>query len=286
MNPEIPIESFEIFARGLDHPEGLAFDREGLLWAGGEAGQIYRIDRAGMVETVANLGSFCAGLAFSPNGELFVCSSGLGIVLVDNTGRWKVFAHAVGGERIVCPNFPVFDREGRLYVSDSGEWQKRNGRLLRFDPAGKGEVIAGPMGYANGLALGPDERTLFVVESDTDSVHRFEIPGAGPLGRRELYAEAVGRFPDGLAFDVKGNLYVCCYASDEIYRITPSREKHLVAFDRHGILLGSPTNIAFGAETGEEIYVANFGRTTITRAHRTERPAACESTKLNMPSYR
>ena len=41
---EIPIESFEIFATGIDHPECVAFDCHGDLWAGGEAGQIYRTD--------------------------------------------------------------------------------------------------------------------------------------------------------------------------------------------------------------------------------------------------
>src|SRR5688500_9082229 len=41
--PLIPIDRFEIFSNGLDHPECLAFDRDGNLWAGGEAGQIYRI---------------------------------------------------------------------------------------------------------------------------------------------------------------------------------------------------------------------------------------------------
>jgi len=76
----------------------------------------------------------------------------------------------------------------------------------------------------------------------------------------------VGRFPDGLALDVDGNLYVCCYASDEIWRIGPDRQKTLVAHDRWGILLGRPTNLAFGGKNFDDIYVANLGRFTITRA--------------------
>ena len=40
MKPTIPLNKFEIFAAGLDHPEGLAFDAAGNLWAGGELGQI------------------------------------------------------------------------------------------------------------------------------------------------------------------------------------------------------------------------------------------------------
>jgi hypothetical protein len=40
MRPRIPLKCFEGFAEGLDHPEGLAFDDDGVLSAGGEQGQI------------------------------------------------------------------------------------------------------------------------------------------------------------------------------------------------------------------------------------------------------
>ena len=79
VQPLIPIDRFEIFAAGLDHPECLAFDREGNLWAGGEAGQVYRIDRSGKVEQIATLGTFNAGLAFSPAGDLIICNPASGI---------------------------------------------------------------------------------------------------------------------------------------------------------------------------------------------------------------
>jgi gluconolactonase len=150
-------------------------------------------------------------------------------------------------------------------VSDSGQWKKNNGFLIRFAPDGTGVVLAGPMGYANGLALSADERFLFMVESNTDSVLRFEIKADRSIGPPEVYATECGRFPDGLALDAEGQLYVCCYASDEIWRISPSRQKTLFAWDRWAILLGSPTNMAFGGPQGDELYVANLARTTITR---------------------
>jgi gluconolactonase len=138
--------------------------------------------------------------------------------------------------------------------------------LIRFSPSGEGEILGGPFGYANGLALSADERSLFMVESNTDSVLRFEIRAGGSVGPAELYADGCGRFPDGLVLDAAGNLYVCCYASDEIWRISPAREKTLFASDRWAILLGSPTNMAFGGKDFDELYVANLARTTITRA--------------------
>src|SRR5262245_31766168 len=90
MTPEIPIERFEIFATGLDHPECVAFDRDGDLWAGGEAGQVYRIDPAGKVETITQLGGFTGGLAFSPEDELFVCNPALGLVHIRRDGSHDV----------------------------------------------------------------------------------------------------------------------------------------------------------------------------------------------------
>jgi gluconolactonase len=266
-DPEISIDRFEVFAAGLDHPECCAFDRDGNLWAGGEGGQIYRIDSTGKSETIANVGGFCAGLAFSlDDRDLYVCVAGVGIVQISKTGKSSVFATHAGDYKLVAPNFAVFDRSGRMYVTDSGNWTKHNGFVLRFEPDGRGKVVAGPFGYANGMALSADQRQLFMVESDSNSVLRFEIDASDQLGKADEYAPDVGRLPDGLALDTDGNLYVCCYASDEIWRIAPDRRLSLVAHDPWAIKLSRPTNLAFGGENFDEMYVANLGRQTITRA--------------------
>jgi gluconolactonase len=265
MTSEIPIESFKIFATGLDHPKCPAFDRQGHLWAGGEAGQIYRIDPEGRVTTVTNLGAFCGGVAFSPADVLFVCCPALGVMRVEASGEFSVFATHAGEHKMICPNYGVFDSKGNYYVTDSGNWKRDNGYLLRFTPDGMGKVIGGPFGYANGLALSADEKFLFMVESNTNRVLRFELNPDGSLGAQEVYAEECGRFPDGLTLDAEGNLYVSCYASDDLYRINPNREKTLLAWDPFAILLGSPTNMAFGGPNFDELFVANLARTTITR---------------------
>src|SRR4051794_19250633 len=108
MTPLIPIEHFSVFASGIDHPECCAFDREGLLWAGGEAGQVYRIDPSGKVETICTLGTFNAGLAFSPADELLVCNPAQGLIAVNRDGSHRVFASHAGSHKIVCANFVLF----------------------------------------------------------------------------------------------------------------------------------------------------------------------------------
>jgi gluconolactonase len=272
LTPEIPISRFEIFATGLDHPECLAFDRAGDLWAGGEAGQIYSISPSGAVQTIAETGGFSAGIAWTPDdNELFVCNPRHGILRVSRSGQWSVFARSLGSHQLVSPNYGVFDRQGNYYVTDSGNWNKRNGWLLKYTPDGHGEIISGPLGYANGLALSADGRHLFMVESDTDSIHRIDLAS----GVSTVYAENIGRFPDGLALDAEGHLFASCYASDDIHRIAPSGETTLFAHDRWGILLGGPTNLAF---RDGFLYAANLSRTTITRAHvgRAGKPLANE----------
>jgi gluconolactonase len=197
---------------------------------------------------------------------LYVCNAKLGVFRVEAEGQYELFATEVAGQKIVCPNYPVFDHRGRLYVSDSGKWKQHSGYLLRFDSDGSSRIIEGPFGYANGLALSANERYLFMVESDTDRVYRFELTSDGQLGPAEVYAENVGRLPDGLALDEAGNLYVACYASDEIWRISPTGERSLIGWDYHAISVSRPTNLAWGGKQRDVLYVANLGRDSIARA--------------------
>lgn len=268
---EISVDQFETYAEGLDHPEDLAFDAEGILWAGGELGQIYRIPNKGHVEEVANIGGFCLGLTFSADDELFVCNPKLGsVVRVQKNGASSLFADFAGTHKLKLPNYSVFDSAGNLYVSDSGDWSRRSGCIVRFNSAGHGEVfLEGPQPFPNGLALDASQRFLFIAQSHTDDVLRVEIREDGSAGDREVYATGLERVPDGLAFDIAGNLYVSCYASDNIYRISPERTVDLLAYDRDGTTLARPTNIAFGGLENKFLYVANLGRWHINRVELT-----------------
>ena len=269
--PEIAIEHFSEFAVKLDHPECCAFDADGYLWAGGEAGQIYRIDPGGFVEEVIRTDGFTGGLAFSPAGELIVCNPHHGLLRVEASGKWMVYAREAAGESLVEPNYPIFDARGNLYVTDSGGWKAFRGRVVRFDASGGSSEIARGLGYANGLALTADGTALFVAESDTNSVYRIPLKADGtPAGTPEIYAKSAGQVPDGLALDMAGNLYVTCYGSHQILRVSPSGELTVFAHDPTGITMGGPTNITFGGSDGRDMYVANLARTTIVRAHVSE----------------
>ncbi len=262
--PVIAASQLSKCADGLDHPEGLAFDRAGTLWAGGEAGQIYRIDGSN-VEAVAGVGGFCLGITVSREQELLVCNAGLhSLQKIDRNGKVLATWDNVDGRPLSTPNFSVFDKHGNLYFSDSGTWNKHDGVVYRLGADGKCELFAGPFSFANGLAWSERGDSLFVAESQRDRVTRIEILADGRAGAREVYASGLARIPDGLALDAAGNLYVTCYATDCIYRVTPERLVELYAFDPEGTILARPTNIAFGGEDRRTMFVANLGRWHIT----------------------
>ena len=266
--PIIDICEFEIFADGLDHTEGLAFDSDHNLWAGGERGQIYRIDQSGVVKKIVELGGFCLGLTFSRSQELFVCNSKLGALQhVDRSGRLLHSLDRVDERKLVTPNFSVFDSEGNLYFSDSGDWGEANGYIYRLHTDGTAKYFAGPFAFPNGLALSADEKSLYIVQSLRDNVLRLPILPNGSAGEPEVYAAGLARVPDGLVLDAQGNLYVTCYATHNLYRVTPQREITLFAFDPLGTMLACPTNAAFGPDDSDVLYVANLARWHICRVH-------------------
>jgi gluconolactonase len=267
MRPILSLDRFEVFAEGLDHPEGLAFDGDGNLWVGGELGQVYRINSKRRVKIVTTLGGFNLGLTFSPRQELFVCNFKLGALIhLDRSGKVLRSWGRVGWYRLRTPNFSVFDREGNLYFSDSGEWQANDGLLFMLRPNGKIEQLLTGLAFPNGLSLSSDEKTLFVVQSTKDDVLAVPLRSPGKIRKPRVYASGLHSVPDGAALDAAGNLYVTCYASHNIYRVAPNGKVGLLAVDPQGTMIASPTNIAFGGSNFDEMYCANLSRWHICRA--------------------
>jgi gluconolactonase len=250
----------------LDHPEGLAVAADGSIWCGGERGQIFRVDPDGTaVQEVASTGGFCLGMAFGRDGDLFVCDLKHAAVfrVEPRTGKVDRFADGAGGRRLRIPNFPAFDAQGRLYVSDSHQFDRPGPGVFRFDPDGRGELWYGrDCRFANGLALGPDGRHLYVAETFANRVFRIPIGDDGSAGERQEVAATPGAWPDGLAFDAAGNLYVGCYEPSQVLRVDPEGRVEVLFREWSAHLLAHPTNLAF---RGTTMFTANLGRWHLTR---------------------
>lgn len=265
----LTITDCDVFADGLDHPEGVAFHKDGSLWAGGEAGQIYRITQDGQVEEVANTGGFILGLAFSPGCEwLAICDLGKKCVwkLDMATMALTLFADGADGHRFNIPNYAVFDESGHLYVTESGAFREVTGKILKFTPSGEGSIwYDEPLNFANGMAMAPDGCSLLIVTSFLPGVEQIFIQDDGSAGKRRVYCTLPETVPDGLAFDVDGNLYVSCYAPNAIYRVSPDRQVTTLINDWEAHTLANPTNIAFGGPNFDQIFSSNLGRWHITK---------------------
>ncbi len=251
----------------LDHPEGLAVHPDGSVWCGGERGQIYRVepDGSGMTQ-VASTDGFCLGMAFDRTAEhLYVCDLKHAVVFrVDTaTGRSERFADGAPAGAFKIPNYPAFDAEGRLYVSDSHAFGVSGPGVWRVEPDGRADLwYDRDVTFANGLAVAADGRSLYVAETFAHTVFRIPIRDDGTAGAREDVAELPGSWPDGLAFDREGNLYVGCYEPSRVLRVSPSGEVETLFHDLSAHTLAHPTNLAF---RGTTMFTSNLGRWHLTR---------------------
>src|SRR3546814_20111004 len=112
----LSIEQVSIFAEGLDHPECMAYHPDGSVWAGGEAGQIYRISSDGStVEEIARTGGFVQGVAISPGARwLAACDPGNRCVwkLDLDTGSTEKFATVATGHGLNIHKYAEIGRQG------------------------------------------------------------------------------------------------------------------------------------------------------------------------------
>lgn len=259
---DIPLSSFRVLADGLDHPEGVTFGPDGHIYAGGEAGQVYRISPEGELSLVGSTGGFLLGLCLDAECNIYACDLKQKVVSrMTPQGQVTVYSSGSLDRPMITPNFPVFDASGNLFVADSGNWHGNNGCIYRIQPGGVTHVVStGFSEFPNGLAISPDGQELYVALSNVPSLAKATILPDGQLSSPQMVIELPRAIPDGLAFDCEGNLFIACYTPDIVYRYSPSGKLSVWAEDWESTLISSPTNVAFMGENLKTMVLASLGR--------------------------
>ena len=135
-----------VLVDGLDHVEGIAWGLDGYCYAGGEAGQIYRIDvERGEAVQIADTGGFVLGVALDTRHNIYACDTvNRAVTKISSGGDVSAYTTGAPDEPFDTPNFPAFDAYGNLYVCDSGDWKSDNGRIYKV-----GRDVHGPGLYLN-----------------------------------------------------------------------------------------------------------------------------------------
>jgi len=267
--------------------EGPAFDGAGNLFFSDIAGnRILKMDPSGRISVFREDSGRTNGNTFDAQGRLLSCEgaefgSAEGrrrIVRTDlKTGKVEVLTERYEGKRYNSPNDICVDIHGRIWFTDPYYGPDRHilemghEAVYRIDPDGKvTRVLTQPaIQRPNGIAITPDAKTLYVVDSHPQpggnrKIWAFHVEPDGSLSQQRLvYDFGRGRGGDGMRLDVQGNLWVCAGVmrprgpgeTDEVppgvYVISPQGQ----LLGRIPIPEDLITNLAFGGPERKTLYV-------------------------------
>ncbi|MDE0089096.1 MAG: SMP-30/gluconolactonase/LRE family protein [Candidatus Poribacteria bacterium] len=249
-----------------------------------QAGHIMRYDPETDETTVFRSPSGMSnGMKFDAQGRLVVAEGadfgGRRITRTDmKTGKSDIIAGLYEGKPLNSPNDLTIDEQGRIYFTDPRYvgYEPVDQPVMgvyRIDTDGSVHLVVADSGKPNGIAVSPDQKTLYIGSNDSGSLREMpdELPtcmGRMALLAYDLSSDGTATFreilvdyapehgPDGFEVDVEGNLYVavrdatrygiCVYAPDgkELgYIKTPEL----------------PTNVAFGRGGASKILYITAG---------------------------
>ena len=167
------------------------------------------------------------GLTWDPQGRLVLCQHGdRRISRLDAPGRFTTLVDRFEGKRLNSPNDLVYNSRGDLYFTDPpyglpGTFKDPQRELeftgvYRLSADGRLTLLTRELTAPNGIAFSPDEKTLYVAQSDGQRPiwMAYPVNAEGTIGAGKLLADAkaaqqAGKpgAPDGLKVDVNGNLF-------------------------------------------------------------------------------
>lgn len=245
-------------------------------WQAGKGTSVY-LDKSGYLGPIPRPGHVqpdepgSNGLVLDPNGRLVLCQHGARQVvrmtapLSAPKAEYETVAGEFGGKRFNSPNDAAYHANGSLYFTDPpyGLTQKMKDPdkqldfqgVFRVTPDGTVTLLTKELSRPNGIAFSPDQKTLYVSNSDQRRAiwMAFPVLDDGTLGAGRVFFDAtpmMGKLPgspDGMKVDKHGNLFAT--GPGGVLVISPEG-KHLGT-----LLTGERTsNVAFG-DDGSTLYI-------------------------------
>jgi len=206
------------------------------------------------------------GTAFDARGRLLICQHGARrIVRLEANGELVVVADRYQGKRLNSPNDLWVAKNGDIYFTDPPFGLPRHfadaGRELGWQGVyrvrgSELELLIRDVRAPNGIALAPDERTLYVSNANRDEPVwlAYAIDADGRIGASRVFADArreaatFAGVPDGMETDASGNLWAAGPGGLTIFAPDGAR----LSFLRTGI---ATSNVAFGGESGTTAFI-------------------------------
>ncbi|MSR67133.1 MAG: SMP-30/gluconolactonase/LRE family protein [Pedosphaera sp.] len=240
-----PGARIEKLAQGFDWTEGPVWISKGnyLLFSDIPPNRVYRWDAAtglksflfpsgytGRNPRTGEVGS--NGLLLDSQGRLVLCQHGdrrvarLDSTLEQPNSTYATLADKFNGRRLNSPNDACFHKNGDLYFTDPPYGLEKNVAdpakelphqgVYRLAKDGTVTLLTDKMTRPNGIAFSPDQRTLYVANSDPNRAYwmAFEVLDDGKLGKGRVLFDStpfvkkgMKGLPDGMKVDQSGNLF-------------------------------------------------------------------------------
>ncbi len=237
----ITLNDLKFHGEDLNRPECVLSHKSGLLFAPcwhGDGG-VSVISASG--KTTHILASDVSepirpnGIALEKGGSFLLAHLGDergAIIRLFHDGRTELVIDEIDGQPIPPANFVTVDRAGRIWITVSTKVIPRADDYRRSASTGfialcengTTRIVADGLGYANEIAFSDDEKTLWVNETFARRTTRFAVSDNCALAEQQSIATyQAGTFPDGLAPDNEGGLWVTSIISNRVLRITETK---------------------------------------------------------------
>jgi sugar lactone lactonase YvrE len=265
MSP-IPLTEVSLLGEGLVRPECVLATKAGDLYTADWRGGVAHLKPDGTqtlyAGTTADLpeGLRPNGIALERDGSFLIANLGSeagGVWRLTRDGQVTPVVVEVDGQPVPPSNYVVRDHDGRLWFTVSTRLKPRSldyrrdsasGFVAVLDARGA-RIVADGLGFTNECQISPDGRWLYVNETYGRRLSRFPILAGTKLGPRQVVHQfGEGQFPDGLAFDAEGQVWIAGVISNQLIRLDPER--------RTAEIVLSETDVAHVAWV-EEAFVAN-----------------------------